>query len=79
MEKKIDSQSQLRKSILEYAWTEFCRIGIKKVKVDDLSAHFSISKRTLYEMFEDKEHLVLACFIHMFDHTREKVQQVRDE
>ena len=79
MEKKIDSQSQLRKSILEYAWTEFCRIGIKKVKVDDLSAHFSISKRTLYEMFEDKEHLVLACFIHMFDHTREKVQQVRAE
>lgn len=79
VEKKIDSQSQLRKSILEYAWTEFCRIGIKKVKVDDLSAHFSISKRTLYEMFEDKEHLVLACFIHMFDHTREKVQQVRAE
>ena len=55
----------LRSDIINYACDEFVRIGIKRVKMDDLSAHFSISKRTLYEMFEDKETLEVECFKHM--------------
>ena len=74
-----DSQKELRRDILDYAWTEFIRLGLKKVKVDDISSHFSISKRTLYEMFEDKETLIVECFRHRFDAKHKEVELIHRE
>ncbi|MCI6161812.1 MAG: TetR/AcrR family transcriptional regulator [Prevotella sp.] len=36
----------------------FKQQGIKKVKMDDIAASLSISKRTLYEIYENKEQLL---------------------
>ena len=79
MEHISDSQKELRRDILDYAWTEFIRLGLKKVKVDDISSHFSISKRTLYEMFEDKETLIVECFRHRFDAKHKEVELIHRE
>ena len=72
-----DSQDNFRNSILEFAWSEFVRMGLKKVKVDDLAAHFSISKRTLYEMFQDKENLIIECFRQQFENDRLRNESIK--
>ena len=36
----------------------FIEHGIKDVKMDDIAARLSISKRTIYELFNDKEQLL---------------------
>ena len=74
-----DSQKDLHLCILEYAWVEFKRMGLKKVKMDDISSHFSISKRTLYEMFEDKETLVVECFKHQLETSRQELVKILKE
>ena len=78
MEYISDNQKDLHRSILEYAWVEFKRLGLKKVKVDDISSHFSISKRTLYEMFEDKETLIVECFKLQLEKSRQEIQKILD-
>ena len=59
---KISSTTEyrhtLRERILEETLRRFEQEGIRAVKMDDIAAHLSISKRTLYEIFCDKE-----CFI----------------
>ena len=37
-------------------------LGIKAVHMDDIASSLSISKRTLYELFGDKEELLLEVF-----------------
>ncbi len=53
--------SRQRERIIEYSFGEFMRKGIRQVRVDDIAAALRISKRTLYEMFEDKETLLIEC------------------
>ena len=52
--------------------------GLKSLRMDDLSQQLAISKRTLYEMFSDKEQLIYEClnFLHesQQQHVREQVQ-----
>ena len=74
IKRQKDSQSNLRESILEYAWGEFVRMGLKKVKVDDLADHFSISKRTLYEIYEDKETLLYQGIM-KYDHEKKELMR----
>lgn len=51
----------LKERILESAMTAFAQYGIRAVKMDDIASGLSISKRTLYEIYGDKESLLLAC------------------
>lgn len=44
--------------ILEKATELFTRHGIRSVTMDDVSKHLSISKKTLYQHFTDKDNLV---------------------
>ena len=53
-------KQQLKDRILECAINEFRIKGIKAVKMDDLAAMLVISKRTLYEIYRNKEQLLLA-------------------
>lgn len=48
----------MRQRILKTAMTAFAEKGIKAVKMDDVAAQLSISKRTLYEIFQNKEQLL---------------------
>lgn len=60
---KISSTTEyrqtLRERILEEALHRFEQEGVRAVKMDDIAAHLSISKRTLYEIFCDKESLIM--------------------
>ena len=49
---------ELRQKILQTAMQQFKEMGVKNVKMDDISAIIGISKRTLYEIYENKEVLL---------------------
>jgi AcrR family transcriptional regulator len=52
---------ELKNRIVEEASNLFFRNGVKSVTMTDIAAHISISKRTLYEIFNDKEELLEEC------------------
>jgi AcrR family transcriptional regulator len=63
MEKHIKKtrtdKDTLRARITQQAKRAFCAHGIKAVRMDDIAAAEGISKRTLYELYADKETLLL--------------------
>ncbi|MBM6993230.1 MAG: TetR/AcrR family transcriptional regulator [Prevotella sp.] len=77
---KSNSQTEyrleLRQKILETATREFQTKGIKAVKMDDIANLLSVSKRTVYEIYDNKEQLLMesvkeehkcyACQMHDF-------------
>ncbi len=56
-------REELRKRVIEEASRAFGKYGIRNVHMDNLACAFSISKRTLYELFCDKEQLLLEVFV----------------
>ena len=48
----------LKERILTAAMTDFAARGVRAVKMDDIATALSISKRTLYEVYENKEDLL---------------------
>lgn len=51
-------RQSLRDRILNTAMALFSTRGVKAVKMDDIAASLGISKRTLYEIYENKEVLL---------------------
>ena len=54
-----------KEKILQYASHKFLSIGIRNVTMDMLASELAISKRTIYELFGDKEMLVIESLRHM--------------
>lgn len=61
----------LRDKILTTAMDAFAKNGIKAVKMDDIAQHLGISKRTLYEIYENKEVLLFEC-LKLYEAKRER-------
>jgi len=64
----------VKQRIIEEASELFGRSGVKSITMDDLARHLSISKRTIYENFKDKEDLLIAC-VEVFSEENFKKQQ----
>lgn len=56
--KENNTKKETQNLIVETAHEMFIEHGIKDVKMDDIAAKLSISKRTIYELFNDKEELL---------------------
>ena len=56
--KENGTKKEIYGLIVETAHELFIEHGIKDVKMDDIAAKLSISKRTIYELFNDKEELL---------------------
>ncbi len=69
----------LRDKILKDAMQSFSRYGIKAVKMDDIASHLSISKRTLYEIYETKEDLLFEGMKHYHEEVSQKMRQIGEE
>lgn len=68
-----------RQSIIETALAMFKKSGIKAITMDDIAAAMSISKRTIYELFNDKEDLVLQSIIYQNEKYTEEVTELRKQ
>lgn len=53
------SRSHLKDSITDFSMDLFKKRGIKEVTMDEIASSMGISKRTLYEVFETKEDLLV--------------------
>lgn len=54
-------RAALKGKILDKALQLFFANGIRAVKMDDIAKSLSISKRTLYELYDNKEILLFEC------------------
>lgn len=61
MEHEMTTQ---REKIVDHVWQMIITMGIKAVRMDDVANVMGMSKRTLYEMFGDKEELLYESVIH---------------
>lgn len=59
--KEEHTRDEVRNLILNAALEQFMSKGIKEVKMDDIASLLSVSKRTIYELFSDKEELLLEA------------------
>ena len=57
---RTDGRQELREHVVDVAMEAFCAEGIRHVKMDDIARRLGMSKRTLYELFADKESLLLS-------------------
>lgn len=51
---------ETRERILKAAQELFFSYGIRSITMDDIARHLSISKKTIYQFFEDKDQIVLT-------------------
>jgi len=68
----------IKEKILKGAEDLFTRYGVRSISMDDIARHLSVSKKTLYQHFADKEDIVtMACTNHIARTTAEinEIQQ----
>ena len=70
--KEHPSRLELRERIVDTALQSFVTHGIKSITMDDIAAALGISKRTLYEVFADKETLLMECLRRAQDERRNR-------
>lgn len=69
----------IRERIIDGAAELFRVYGIKSVTMDSLASELGISKRTIYEVFSDKDDLLLAVLQLMANKQKELVKRILDE
>jgi AcrR family transcriptional regulator len=72
-------RASLQERIIEKAMQDFLKHGIRAVKMDTLAKELGISKRTMYEIFEDKESLLFEGIKVYSDRKREYLQSYAEE
>ena len=72
-------RQELKGKILVTAMSLFKREGIKRVKMDDIAQALSISKRTLYETYENKEQLLCEGVIYEHQLRQEQLRQFTEQ
>jgi AcrR family transcriptional regulator len=56
----------IKEKILKGAEELFTKYGVRSISMDDIARHLSVSKKTLYQHFTDKEDIVtMACKAHL--------------
>ncbi len=53
----------------------FVQQGVRAIRMDDIASHMGISKRTLYELFGDKETLISQCLSYHFESIDQQIKQ----
>jgi AcrR family transcriptional regulator len=54
----MEEQDQIKERILKGAEELFLKYGVRSVSMDDIARHLSISKKTIYQYFVDKDEIV---------------------
>lgn len=77
--KDASQRADLRERIVVAAMEAFRTKGIKSITMDDIATALGISKRTLYEVFSDKESLLKECILKAQEDRDKYLQQVYEE
>ena len=77
MSEKLDIE--VRNRILEGAMKLFNRYGVRSVTMDDMAREVSMSKKTLYQYFVNKDGLVTAVAKYHMDMERAEFQEIEHQ
>ena len=69
----------IRDRIIEGAAELFKTYGIKSVTMDSLANQLGMSKRTIYEVFSDKDELLMGVLTKLAQKQKEQVKKVLEE
>ena len=69
----------IKDRIIDEASELFKTYGIKSVTMDSLANQLGMSKRTIYEIFSDKDELLLTVLARMTQQQKDLVKRVLDE
>lgn len=64
-----------REHIISEVTGMFVRDGLRSIRMDDIAERLRVSKRTLYELFGDKQALIEECVMHYHRTVLERVGQ----
>lgn len=67
---------EIKERITKGALELFLERGIKSITMDMLASHLSVSKRTIYEHFDDKEQLTLECLKYLGRYTERQSNEI---
>lgn len=70
---------EIRERIIEGAANLFKTYGIRTVTMDSLAGHLGISKRTIYEVFSDKDELLMSVLQWMGEKQRALVGRILED
>jgi len=71
--------SEVKDRIIERATTLFTENGIKSITMDELAQYMGMSKRTIYEYFNDKRELIYECVLYMERLQDQRMRQILDQ
>ncbi len=72
------SSDKIELKILYAAQELFFRYGIKRITMDDIARHLSVSKKTIYQYFEDKNKIVDSLCAVSLTENEEKFRQIAE-
>lgn len=70
---------ELRENIIEVATGLFRQVGVRAVTMDDIARQAGISKKTIYQEFEDKGALVFEAFSAFLEKEEEVLRKIIQE
>lgn len=66
----------MKEKIIAKATDLFLKLGFKSITMDDLAAEMSISKKTIYKYFDNKEILIADCTEKMHKLYRDMMEEI---
>jgi TetR/AcrR family transcriptional regulator, cholesterol catabolism regulator len=70
------NKSEIREEIIRESTELFLRYGIRSVSMDDIARHLSISKKTIYQYFSDKEELILNVTRNYLEEEMKELEEI---
>lgn len=70
---------QTKEKILKGAENLFIKYGIRSISMDDIARHLSVSKKTLYQHFVDKDELVTMVTEAHMSSNKKRYESIRDQ
>ncbi len=67
----------VKEKILQASHDLFMRFSIKSITMDDIARHLSISKKTIYQYFKDKNDLVLVVTKDHLEEEKLEIQTIK--
>jgi AcrR family transcriptional regulator len=69
----------ISEKILETAGSLFLKYGVKSISMDDIARELSISKKTIYHFFKDKNEMVYLISERFLQEQKDKFDRIQEE
>ncbi len=70
----MESKEKILKGVEEL----FFKYGIKNITMDEIARHLSISKKTIYQFFKDKDEVVHSLMLHTLENDKCRINNAKD-